>query len=79
MKIMPPVFSGPASGKGGGKQLALVPARAQPPVPAPVVGAAPAAPAVDRTSTAIASTDRYTCFTKSVVLRLFMFALLMGI
>lgn len=49
--------AGPASGKAGGKQLALVPARAQPAAVAPVVGAAP--PTVDRTSTAITTTDRY--------------------
>ena len=55
-------FTVPASGKVGGKELALVPARAQPPATAPVVGAAPAAPAVDRTSTAITTTDRYTFF-----------------
>lgn len=58
---MPLPCIGPASGKAGGKELALVPARAQPPATAPVVGAAPAASAVDRTSTAITTTDRYVC------------------
>lgn len=57
------LFSGSASGKVGGKQLALVPARVQPPAAAPIVGAAPAVPAVDRTSTAITAADRYVIST----------------
>ena len=51
-----------ASGKVGGKELALVPARAQPLAIAPVVGAAPAFHIVDRTSNAITTTDRYMFF-----------------
>ena len=53
-------FIVPASGKVGGKELALVPGRAQPPATAPIVGAAPAASTVDRTSIAITTTNRYT-------------------
>ncbi len=64
---MPHLFSGQTSGKVGGKQLALVPARAPTQAAAPVVGAAPAAPAVDRASTAITTTDRYMFFTALII------------
>jgi len=64
MLIILHLFSGSASVKTGGKQLALVPARAQPVAAAPIVGAA--APTVDRTSTAITTTDRYIfCYTQT--------------
>ena len=55
-------FIVPTFGKVESKELALVPARAQPPATAPVVGAAFAAPTMDRTSTAITTTDRYMFF-----------------
>ncbi|KAG0574283.1 hypothetical protein KC19_VG250400 [Ceratodon purpureus] len=61
--------SGTSSGNMGGMELALMPTRAQPPPRAPVVGAAPAAPGVDRTSTAISTTDRYIYQPSAVVLK----------